>query len=281
MLLAVGCGIFLLTSCSDSGSVPAYVYVDRFDFSVSPGQGTASERITEGWFFADGEFLGAYSLPATIPVVKEGLTTIRVSAGIKVNGIVSTPDIYTFYERYQLEVDLAPGRIDSIFPVTSYTDFSVFPFLEDFEVSNAFIDDRDGNPETRVELISGDDVFEGARSGYIQLDGFNNFIQVASLPILTTLPTNRSDVFLEFNYKTNTQLGVGLVGSGQGLPGQNAVLIVLRPRDDWNKLYLELGPTLFASQLEGYQVLITAQHTNGGVPTEIFIDNFKIVNIDQ
>ena len=274
------CGL-MIASCDVSGTVPAYVYVDKFELTVKQGEGSASERITEGWFFADGEFLGAYTLPATIPVAKEGLTTIRVSPGIKVNGIISTPDMYDFYNRYQLEVDLEPGGVDSIFPVTSYTDFAVFPFLEDFEVSNAFFDDRDGNVNTKLELISGDDVFEGNRSGYIRLDNENSFIEVASLPVLTNLPTNSSAVFLEFNYKTNAQLGIGLVGSAQGLPGQGVTLIVLREREDWNKLYLELSPTLFASQLEGYQILITAAHTNGDVPTEIFVDNFKIVNIDQ
>ena len=272
---------FILASCDVSGPLPAYVYVDEFELTVKPGEGSASNRITEGWFFANQEFLGAYTLPATIPVVAEGPTTIRVSPGIKVNGAISTPDMYNFYNRYQLEVDLSPGRVDSIFPVTSYTDFAVFPFLEDFEVSNAFLDDRDGNPDTKVEVISGDDVFEGNRSGYIRLDEDNAYIEVASLPILTNLPTNSSDVFLEFDYKTNTLLYIGLVGSAQGLPGQAETIIALKEKEEWNKLYLELSQILFLSDLDGYQILISALHSNGADPTEIFLDNFKIVNIDQ
>ena len=279
-LLAVW-SISMVASCDVSGPVPAYVYVDEFELTVKQGEGTASERITEGWFFANQEFLGAYTLPAVIPVVAEGSTSIRVSPGIKVNGIVSSPDIYDFYERYDIELDLAPGRVDSVFPVTSYTDFAEFAFLEDFEVSNAFIDNRDNNPDTKVELIENEEVFEGNRSGYIRLDVENDFIDVASLPILTDLPTNNSNVFLEFNYKTNTLLGLGLVGSGQGFPGQAATIIILTEKEDWNKIYIDLSGTLFASQLDGYQIRLTAQHSNGANPTEIYLDNFKIINIDQ
>ena len=271
----------VIVGCEVSGPVPAYVRVEKFDLTTTPSQGTDSEKITEGWFFADGEFLGAYTLPADIPVIADGLTTIRVNPGIKVNGIISTPDIYDFYERHVVDLDLTPGVTETISPTTQYTDFSVFAFLEDFETSNAFVDDLDGNDQTRVETVGPDEAFEGARSGYIRLTEENSLIEVASLPVLTTIPTNGSDVFLELNYKNNVEFALGLTGSAPGLPQTSAVVIVLRPQEDWNKLYLELGPTLLASRLPGYQIFITALHSPVNEESEIYFDNFKLIYVDQ
>jgi len=269
-----------LVGCEVSGPIPAYVHIENFDLNTSVGQGTASERITEGWFYANGEFLGAYSLPADVPVIAEGNTEIIVFPGIKVNGIVSTPDIYPLYDRYELNIDLKPTITDSIAPKTQYINASNFPFIEDFETSNAFIDDLDGNPETRVEVTS-TDVFEGAHSAYIRLDSENSYIEAASLPVIENLPTNNSPVFLEFNYKNNVEFGVGLVGVAQGGTSGKVIILGLREKEDWRKMYLELTPSLSASDLPAYQILISASHNSENTVSEIYLDNFKIVHVDQ
>jgi hypothetical protein len=249
--------------------------------STGPGQGSASQRITEGWFYANGEFLGAYSLPHEVPVIAEGPTEIQVFPGIKVNGIVSSPDIYPFYERFESEVDLAPAKTDTLRPATAYLSSVSIPFIEDFETGNAFIDDLDGNPDTRVEAIGGSDVFEGQRSGYIGLDEDNGFIEVANLPVLPDIPTNNSPVFLEFDYKCNIQFGVGLVGIDPNLPASRAVILILNPKEEWNKMYLDLTSSLRASGFSVYQIYITAAHEPGNEVSEVFLDNFKLVQFDQ
>jgi hypothetical protein len=277
MLLALVLG---LSGCEVAGPVPAYVRIEKFDLTTSAGQGTASERITEGWFYADGEFLGAYSLPADVPVIAEGNTEIIVFPGIKVNGIISSPDIYTLYDRYDINLDLKPTQIETISPETKYIDKSRFAFIEDFETSNAFIDDLDGNPETFVGLTDSV-VFEGSRSAVIRLDAENPYIEVASLPVVEGIPTNNSPAFLEFNYKNNVEFGVGLVGVDPTNPGGKVIILGLRAKDEWNKMYLELTPSLFASKLPAYQILLSAFHDSANEVSEIYLDNFKIVHIAQ
>ncbi|RLD19180.1 MAG: hypothetical protein DRI69_08950 [Bacteroidetes bacterium] len=279
-LIAVSVLLLSLVGCEVDGPIPAYVHIDNFDLSTTTSQGTASERITEGWFYADGEFLGAYSLPADVPVIAEGNTEILVFPGIKVNGIVSTPDIYPLYDRYEINLDLSPATTDSIKPKTEYIKASNFPFIEDFETSNAFIDDLDGNPETKV-VVTESVVFEGMHSAYIRLDSANFYIEVASLPVIENLPTNNSPVFLEFNYKNNVEFGVGLVGVSPSGPGGKVIILGLREKEEWNKMYLELTPSLFASDLPAYQILITAIHSSNNEVSEIYLDNFKVVHVDQ
>ncbi len=273
--------VVLISGCEVDGPVASYVWIDDFDLTVSAGQGSASERITEGWFYANGEFLGAYSLPHEVPVIAEGQTEIQVFPGIKVNGIISTPDIYPFYARYEVDLDLEPERTDTIRPSTEYLNSVKFAFIEDFETGNAFVDDIDGNTETSLEVISGPDVFEGQRSGYIQLTEENPIIEVANLPILQDIPTNNSPVFLEFNYKNNVQFGVGLVGIDPNLPPSRAVILVLNESEEWNKMYLGLTSSLRASDFPAYQIYITAAYEPGEETAEIFLDNFKLVQFDQ
>ena len=269
-----------LGACEVAGPIPAYIHIEKFDLTTSVGQGTASERITEGWFYADGEFLGAYSLPADVPVIAEGNTEILVFPGIKVNGIVSTPDIYPLYDRYEVNLDLSPTITDTVKPKTKYVQTSDFPFLEGFETSNAFIDDLDGNPETKV-VVTDSVVFEGLHSAYIRLDSVNPYIEVASLPVIENLPTNNSPVFLEFNYKNNVEFGVGLVGISPNSPGGRVIILGLREKEEWNKMYLELTPSLFASDLPAYQILISAFHSSENEISEIYLDNFKVVHVNQ
>jgi hypothetical protein len=44
---------------------------------------------------------------------------------------------------------------------------------------------------------------------------------------------------------------------------------------------MELSPALRASQLDAYQILITAAHDTALVQSEIFLDNMKLVHIAQ
>lgn len=260
--------------------IPAYLYIEDIEFTVKPGQGTASERISEAWFYANDEFLGAYSLPALIPVLAEGATEVIIFPGVRVNGISMSPDIYPFYTRYTVTVDLQAPQTDTIYPQTEYIDQVQFAFIEDFEVTNIFADDRDGDPVTRIEP-SGAMAFEGNRSGRIVLSAEHPTLEVAQLPLLDNLPQDGSRVFLELNYLNSTELGVGLVGHEPGLPVTSNIAVVLRIREDWNKIYIELTDALRASQLSAYQVLFTAFHDPGNDTSEIFLDNIKLVHMQS
>ena len=130
-------------------------------------------------------------------------------------------------------------------------------------------------------MVTDSVVFEGLHSAYIRLDSVNPYIEVASLPVIENLPTNNSPVFLEFNYKNNVEFGVGLVGISPNSPGGRVIILGLREKEEWNKMYLELTPSLFASDLPAYQILISAFHSSENEISEIYLDNFKVVHIDQ
>ena len=271
LIAFAGCDTF-----DPSSPIPVYVAVDTFAVTTTPNEGSASNKITEGWFYANNEFLGSYTLPATIPVIAEGETEIVVFPGIRVNGIAAFPDIYPFYERHLATVQSIPADTVPVTPSTTYLATVAFPLIEDFEASNAFVDDLDGDSETAL-IPDTVDVFEGVKSGRIVLTAEHDFIEVASLPVLGNIPLTGAPVYLEMNYKTNVELGVGLVGQGPGVPPAKQVFVVLRPRDDWNKIYIELTDQIIASGLPGYQVLFVAVHDQLLETSEVFVDNVKLV----
>ncbi|NNE54949.1 MAG: hypothetical protein HKN32_02935, partial [Flavobacteriales bacterium] len=91
LLLISTCGLWM--SCNlinPAEGVPAFVAVDEYTFETTSVQGTSSEKFTEIWAFDQGTMMGAFELPASIPVLAEGSRDMSFFAGIKNNGISST-----------------------------------------------------------------------------------------------------------------------------------------------------------------------------------------------
>ncbi len=66
-----------MASCWPDGveePLPAYIYIPAFELRTTQGEGSASSAITDVWLTVNGEFLGAYELPARIPVLQTGWT---------------------------------------------------------------------------------------------------------------------------------------------------------------------------------------------------------------
>lgn len=283
--------LILLSSCdiiNPEEQIPSYITIAPIEFTAdNDTQGSASSKITEGWLFVDGEFIGAYSLPATVPVLFSGERTVRVQAGIKDNGINETAEIYPFYETAEFQVTLTPTETVTVEPKISYLAEAEFAFIEDFESSDhIFQDDRDGNPATTIEITSSD-VFEGNRSGKITLTPNNPQIQVATdaNSLFSDLQKDQVFVYVEVNYKSDVPVLWGVIGYNDGIfsdavevydPGFNA-------KDEWNKIYFNFSQILFNENFAALQFALTANlpSENGAFVTEeaeILLDNIKVLH---
>ena len=276
------CLISLVSSCdviNPDEQIPAYVHIEPYTVETDFFEGTSSSRITEAWFYANGEYLGAYGLPADIPVLAEGQAELRIFPGIKDNGIISTPDIYPFYTTITTTVDLVPAQTVTINPIAEYTANTKFVFIEEFENAHVFVDDQDGDPGTGIS-ISDIDVFEGSTSGRIYLDTMHTLVEVATLTKYTGIPTNGSPVYLEMNYKNEVAFSVGLIGHAGTLDPATYYVITLVPRDFWNKIYINLTEAMLISDLDAYQVVIQAGLPGNLEEAELFFDNIKLLHFE-
>lgn len=278
----------LTSSCeliNPEEDIPSYVYIDHFTLVTNSGiQGSASTKITEAWLFLDGDFLGAYSLPAVVPLLAEGSHSIRLEPGIRDNGISSTPEIYPFYEAYETSVELSPDRTDTLRPTTQYRTNTQFTFVENFERSDhLFRDVKVGASDTRVNRTQ-EDAFEGSFSGFLNVGIDQPEVLIATSRRFSFPDEAVPTIYLEMNYKSEGLVGFGIIGYDNQSPNDGEVLLSagFRPSEDWNKIYFNLNRVFANRNFLEYQVVFQAaipqeEGTYIAENIRIWLDNIKLI----
>lgn len=97
----------LLSSCrkmEEGQEIPAYIKIDKAMLStIYEEDGASSSAFTDVWVEIDKQSIGAYELPAIIPVLKKGKHSVALRPGIKVNGMASTRTQYRFAKNIERE----------------------------------------------------------------------------------------------------------------------------------------------------------------------------------
>lgn len=283
--------VTLVGSCdviNPEEDIPAYLRIESFQFSKGNFNGSGNAKIPLAFVYINGEVLGIYELPITVPVIANGETNVIIDPGIEANGISSTPEDYPYYERFETNVQFVPGETITLQPVTTYTDQVEAITYEDFEgVFNTFSFDIDGNPST--ELVNSDkDVFSGQLSGYIQLTDTSRVISVGSELIreFPAQPNFQSPVYLELNYKSDWPVGIGIIpydSNGSIISQANDQNRGFNAKAEWNKIYFDFTDTfmLFRNlpEVASFRISITTLVSPDyeGEPVEVFLDELQLV----
>jgi hypothetical protein len=259
--------------------VPAYISIQQINLTTTSIQGTNSNRITDAWVYIDEQLVGCYELPTTFPVISEGTHQIRISAGIKINGISASRGPYPFYTQYTQVVNLQKGTTTPITPTVAYAAYAHFDFMEDFEGSGIAIDSSAGTDTLMQRIYSPNpNVFNdnGHSSGIAYLDHKNTFFECVS-SLSYTLPKSGSDVFLEFNYKANHPFIVGVIS--QPPYYQKIASLTFNPTDGWRKTYLYLTPAISSSQnATEFKIFFGMINDTNSDSLALVLDNIKLVH---
>lgn len=263
-VLATGCSLF-----NKEESVPAIININSVTVLKSDGTPEADPNIENVWVYAQGRQIGSFTLPARIPVPNPGATqTIEVFAGVRADGISDTRVQYPFLLGYTQPVSLAPKEEITIEPVvTPANNFKVL-LAENFE-NNFRQLDTGYNSVLPLEVVesSGANIPGAPGGGQFfgrvrnTASGQARVLQVASKPLLNLLRGTRP-LYLEFQYRCNLPMQVGLYGYQPGGPGivpSNEVteLTIRASPTEWKKIYVFLSEESSAFQ--------------AGVPTRFFI----------
>lgn len=223
-----GCDLF-----DEEEPIPSYLYIDGMDLNTSSiTEGSNQHDIKDAWISVNGEFIGVYPIPALVPVLETDVQQVRIFPGITANGLSNfriTNPFYTFYEK---DIDLESGKIDTITPAVAYDDNNVFLLVEDFETSNLMTFDVDGSTQTKVTAKT-TDVFEGTKSGEIELTSSNGFLEVGS-NLIYEIP-NPEYVYLEVHHKNEVSLEFGLISYKDNAPFEKQYVAGVFPSDEWQK----------------------------------------------
>lgn len=291
----VGGKFFLLCICFSSACnlidpeepTPAYLYIPEFRLQTNPAtQGTDSHKITDIWLTVNGKFIGVYPLPATVPVLAEGQAEIIIEPGIKNNGINGASISYPLYRIYETAMDLAPGKTDTIRPLTSYISNLKVAAIDDFE-SGGRLFNKVLNDSGSGMVATSDDVFEGNFSGLITLDKDRSVVEISTTRLFQDLTATSPVVYLEVNYKAEAPVVFGVIGYVGGPGGLSTAILDpgFAPKDTWNKIYFNLSPLLTDPQYTGgYQLVLQAfiPQENGQFivdSAKILMDNIKLLHL--
>jgi len=271
-----------VTSCKQEDlepGIPAYILVDTITCStVFVDQGTSQQKFSDVWVYADDVTIGAFEMPAYVPILKEGPGKLRLEPGIKLNGIASTRVPNPFFEPVIIEdFNFIPDSLILANFNVEYWETTFFVWKEDFDGVAISIDSTSKSTTNIVLTEEGtDETFEGNHSGKIVLDSINNYYEGATFQAYD-LPKDGSPVFLEMHYKCNNILVVGLFAQNSSEIIQDPVIFI-NPKEDWNKIYINLTNKLkeYSNALD-FKIFFGAYYDTPDEEAVLLMDNIKLM----
>ncbi len=268
---------FVFVACQkDEVAIPTYFQINEIGFNDNINGETSTSKISDAWFYVNDQKQGIYEMPCTFPVIGDGTNNIKIFSGIKVNGISASRDIYPFYESYDTTINFISDSILSLLPTTKYKQNLNF-YSEDFDgLGNNF--DISINSDTNfISPFPSDSVYgELSNIGKVVLqDPFLNF--EATTFEIDDFPSAGSPVYLELDYKNNSTFIIGAyVNFSQSVIKKS--IIAINPSEDWNKIYVNLTPTINESiGAQSLKVFLSMLRPESMNSAELSIDNFKII----
>lgn len=274
--------LFLVAGCDKPEPVPAYLQIEPF--VINENGGAAWHQITDGWLYVNNEFLGAYTLPATVPVLAEGESEVVLFPGVKENGIIYTPNIYQFMTRYEKTVNLTPPDVTTIQPVTEYDAAAIIPWVDrgDFDgASDLQLENRDGDDSTGYVLTT-DGAFFG-KSIRMEVNTEHPTIEIATEKV--PLPTSaEQEVWLELHHNNDMPFTLYLLSSTGSSSEVVQAVYRFNETEGWNKIYINLTEFLIATLLEEHRLgfRVTLPKNDQGQYSQttgtVMLDNIRLVH---
>ena len=287
-----------LNSCEKGQpeDIPSYIRIDRIKLSVSDGQGSSSEKITDAWVFIDDELIGAFELRdsvpyLTIPILKAGKHKLKIFPGIKMNGIAATRVPYSLYSPFETEINLVRDSVIRVhgnlainngIPTVKYSASAIFAWMEDFEQASLSIDStsrslikigRTDDPQLIFNLPGENNQF----SGLVIVPSDTAIFECVSHEQFV-LPKNGKDIFLELNYKTNNAVTIGLFVN-TSLQTIQEPLMVLNRNSEWKKIYINLTSAVSMHQdASSFRIFFGIVKEHDVAEARLLLDNIKLVH---
>ncbi|MDQ3141614.1 MAG: hypothetical protein M3Q56_05130 [Bacteroidota bacterium] len=273
------CICFSCSNFDPDESIPSYLYIAPIQFTTTPNEGSARQDFKDAWVYANGDYVGAYELPATIPIVYQGIVDISIIPGIRLNGSVQMPHRHGLVKEFKKTIEMHATEVDSLYPFSAYEESLKFPFIEDFDLNHFFNGEEDMNSETKLVLTNPMDAFEGTNSGLIELDSMRNYFE-SWYDIDRPIPLSSNPIMMEIHYKSDIPFSIGFIAFNNGNFAARHLEGRLFPNSEWTKVYFDFREILNAEFAGSYKIAIQAFYNKdiSKSKQQIFIDNIKVVH---
>ncbi len=257
--------------------IPAFLKIDAVN-----AQGTGLQEISDVWVFVDNQAIGAFNLPAEIPVLMSGEQSVVIASGVVENGILSFRSEYPFFERYETTATLVPGEVVTISPSTSYRSFSEIEIYEK---------DWDSKVDLNLNELDGGSI-PSINSPSEAIDGKFGLATisegVSTLEISTGIPyfsINGNGFggaeFMELHYKSDIDFEIGVIGYDAlgNFKGVNFFL-GMKAREDWRKIYVRLQEPiaqLLNIEATQFEIAFRTAKPSEDPEAKLYFDNVKFL----
>lgn len=273
----------LFQSCIKEQDKVSWLKIDKWILNENPlaqnDQGEMSHNFNQAFISMNGKFLGAFELPAKIPILAEGSVDLIIVPGVVMNGINDTKTRYPFLENYSQTLTLILEDTVEIVPQTRYFANTQF-LIEDFENPGMNIQ-TDGNSVASLVRDNDSDFLEwGNFFGKITLnDADSIFIGLTNFN--TSLPKGGQNVFLELDVLNTNSLTTSVISLNNNLGTYDEdINIQINPQSNphWRRLYINLTEIVsFRSNANQNEQGFIAYQDKAGEETFICLDNIKVV----
>lgn len=274
-------GVLSVSGCDEIEPIPSYLRIDTAQVQTQVAQGSSLHNIRNVWAYLDGTLLGAFELPAQIPILAQGMHEIRLQAGIWHNGISGERVSYPFYNTPKYTFDFQPASSHQLEPVFEYTDDVHFSFIDDFEAGSVF-QPVGGSPELFQTTDIPSEVRSGAQSAKITLQATADTVFQLNTLSYYELPGFNAPVYLEMDYRCDADFQVTLKAiNSTGDALTPTIRQYVAARNTWNKIYIDLTEIVSYLNSDGYdrfQIILYAELPNDKSSASYFFDNVKLVN---
>ncbi len=272
---------------------PSYLHISSIDLQADLSQGSRSHKISDAWVTMDGQFLGVFQLPATVPILADGKHEFSIYAGISANGIAATRIRYPFYEVCDLwteddslyednltEIYMYRDSVISVKATTRYSDQTQFLLTEDFEGTSLDIEPSDISDTSIVDVSSPDLIYEGRKSGAVYIDSTNPFFEIISSDFQTLQSIYNSNM-LELDYRCDHPFRVGVaVKSGSVI--RRFEKMQVNASEEWNKIYIHLTHEINeGNSSDEFGIYIGALKLGSKETAAFYFDNIKWLHKKQ
>ena len=258
--------------------IPSYLQINEIDLTTTyQTEGSDNNSITDAWIFVNDQPMGAFELPATIPVLASGTQEIKISAGIKENGISTTRKTYPFYEYHLEQVTLTRGELNRIEPNIQYFSGIDFEWIENFDLGSSLT--KASTSDTGIQFITIDTVNGlGTQSAAVYLDTDRPSFEITTVAQQFYLPPG-PPVYLEINYLCSNSFSVSLVKNT--LTGSEKLnpYLTMNPSGKWKTIYVNLT-SLVSEQIDAisFEVYLSGQLDPNNSSGYVILDNLKLIH---
>ena len=288
--------------------VPSYIHIESVGVDSLTDYftyGANTSKISDAWVYVDDQLLGAFELPSTLPVLKEGAHKVAIYGGIKVDGRSDARDRYPFYQPLVYKnLNLVEDSIVNLSPMLSYYpigDGTNIAWMEDFENANTLLPDSDSLPG--ATRITGPEAWHSVNSfwsGKVELPPDTMDFYMTTADVFEFYKgTNGVYCLLEMDYNCSDTFFVG-VKYYLDYKLETLPLVKVTPTDKshekpqrWNKIYINIGPFMNKySSASYFKVYFTSDLTTdedmyygyfyhpASEPRYYYFDNLKLLYRD-